>query len=333
MRGLLLVVAVLALTLGGCSSALALAACEVPAGTSGLGGGTATFGYDRRVDARLATFVPGRCAGCRYDGPDSDPSLRGYRHRTAVYDSGEPEGCKTASGSGITRLPFARLIDGDGGGRRARGACGCGTSFYEVPFGGQALGYDGGPNEASTTNSLATWRFGYRYDGANNPSNRHPSDQAVAWADCPKGANAASRVGGELAKNGDNLRPIPRDGAVLDANAIIGALERNELAAVDAALAGRQPVLPFTAVKEFLKKGDKGALREFMSARGSRISFAARESVAADLRAEAGELGRSLRPKDSRVAASAIAEGLPVLTRDKKFFNFLSATGRAVERY
>ena len=45
-------------------------------------------------------------------------------------------------------------------------------------------------------------------------------------------------------------------------------------------------------------------------------------SVAAGLRAKAGAVGRALGLVDSQVSASAIREGVDVMTRDRSFRNF-----------
>ena len=108
---------------------------------------------------------------------------------------------------------------------------------------------------------------------------------------------------------------------------MVGAIEAGQTAAVDAALAGRTPIVSITAAKEFLKKGDVNALRTFLTKRGGRIAAAGSEQSAAALRSQAATLRRSLKLKDSRVAASALREGVSVITRDKKFRNFLNETG------
>ncbi len=116
-------------------------------------------------------------------------------------------------------------------------------------------------------------------------------------------------------------------GAALDANALIRAIEKGESGAVDAALAGRQPVVSAQAAKEFLRKGDANALRQFLKARGGRLGAAGTEASAQSLQSQAQTLGRSLKIKDARVAASALREGIPVITRDTSFRNFLNAIG------
>jgi len=134
------------------------------------------------------------------------------------------------------------------------------------------------------------------------------------------------KEGAELAAK-EGVGAVERGTAALDANALVLAIEKGEAAAVDAALAGRIPIVSITAAKEFLKKGEVGLLREFLAERGGRIAAAGTEKVAAALRAQAEALGRVLKLKDSRVAASALREGVPVITADSKFQRFLNAVG------
>jgi RHS repeat-associated protein len=118
-----------------------------------------------------------------------------------------------------------------------------------------------------------------------------------------------------------------RSAAVLDANALMRGIEKGEAAAVDVALAGRQPIVPIQAAKEFLRKGDAGALRSFLTERGGRLGAASSEASAASLQSQARAVGRSLKIGDARVAGSALREGAPVITRDTSFRNFLNYIG------
>jgi hypothetical protein len=104
--------------------------------------------------------------------------------------------------------------------------------------------------------------------------------------------------------------------------------------AVEGAIAGRTPLVPITVVKEFLRGGgDVNALRSFLAARGGGVAAAGSEASAAALRAQAAGLGRALQLGDSRVAAGVMREGVPLITQDKKFGNFLRAIGYAVEGF
>ena len=115
----------------------------------------------------------------------------------------------------------------------------------------------------------------------------------------------------------------------LDTNAVIAAVERGQ-----SVLGGRAPVVPITAVKEFLRGGgSSAALREFLTANGGRIGLAGQEATATGLRQQAAGLGRVLRLGDSRVAAGAMREGIPLVTNDRKFGNFLRAIGYSVEGF
>jgi predicted nucleic acid-binding protein len=113
----------------------------------------------------------------------------------------------------------------------------------------------------------------------------------------------------------------------LDNNALIAAIESNQAGAVDAAIGGRQPLVSRQAVREFLRKGDKDALRGFLIDRHGHIAKSGTEVDVASLRARAEAMGRSTKIKDIRVAASAQMEGIPVITRDARFRNFLNEVG------
>jgi predicted nucleic acid-binding protein len=95
-----------------------------------------------------------------------------------------------------------------------------------------------------------------------------------------------------------------------------------------AVLAGRIPLVPITAAKEFLAGGGSSqALRSFLRANGGRIAAAGSEASAAGLRAQATGMGRVLGIADSRIAASAVREGAPVVTNDARLARFLRAVG------
>lgn len=132
------------------------------------------------------------------------------------------------------------------------------------------------------------------------------------------GATIVSRVASPATKGGAGS-------AILDTNAVIAAVERGEAATV---LAGRIPLIPITAVKEFLRGGGSiEALRSFLVANGGRVALAGEEAVAANLRTQAAQMGRVLHTADSRIAASAVREGVPIVTEDRRFANFLRAAG------
>ncbi|MBX3255088.1 MAG: hypothetical protein KF862_13175 [Chitinophagaceae bacterium] len=119
----------------------------------------------------------------------------------------------------------------------------------------------------------------------------------------------------------------------LDANALIRGLEKGELAALDAAIAGRVPTISITAAKEFLKKGDVAILRKFLADRSGSIGKAATEEQIKALQAEATLIGRVLRAKDAAVVGSAVNESAVLITRDEKLFKFLKAVGIAVSKF
>lgn len=117
----------------------------------------------------------------------------------------------------------------------------------------------------------------------------------------------------------------------LDTNALIFAVERGHATAI---LAGRTPVIPVTVAKEFLRGGGSpAALREFLGASGGRIGLAGQEAAVSALQTQAAGLGRVLHTADGRVAAGAMREGVPLVTNDRSFGNFLRAIGYSTERF
>ncbi|EGO63757.1 type II toxin-antitoxin system VapC family toxin, partial [Acetonema longum] len=117
----------------------------------------------------------------------------------------------------------------------------------------------------------------------------------------------------------------------LDTNALVRALDRGEVAAIDAALAGRTPVVSITAAKEYLAKGDVEVLRQFLSERGGRIGSATTQAEIDNLIQQANALGRVLKASDASVAGSAIKEGATLITNDARLARFLRAVGFKVE--
>jgi predicted nucleic acid-binding protein len=113
----------------------------------------------------------------------------------------------------------------------------------------------------------------------------------------------------------------------------VAAIEKGESAAVDAAFAGRTPVVSRQAVREFLARGDKQALREFLRARGGNVAKSGTQADITALQAQASSMGRSLKVKDARVVGSAQAEGVPLITLDRKLRNFMNAVGLGVESF
>jgi predicted nucleic acid-binding protein len=152
-------------------------------------------------------------------------------------------------------------------------------------------------------------------------------------------APALSRISAFNRPLGSTAAPLGPAAAkgtiVLDADPIISAIGQGRAAAVDAAIAGRTPLVPITAAKQVIGRHGADTLREFLAARGGRIALAGSEATAAQLRG----LGPTFKPArvlgvaDSRIAASAVREGAPVLTNDRKFFRFLRAIGQPAEGY
>lgn len=109
---------------------------------------------------------------------------------------------------------------------------------------------------------------------------------------------------------------------------MIAALEGGNAAAVDAARAGATPYVSPTVVAEFAAgNGDISALEAFLSARGGGVLAAETKSNAAALQAQAITMNRVLGENDAAIASAAQAVGIPVITADTRFLNFLIAIG------
>lgn len=117
----------------------------------------------------------------------------------------------------------------------------------------------------------------------------------------------------------------------LDTNAVIAAVERGRGAEI---LAGRIPIVSITAVKEFLRGGGSvEALRAFLVGNGGRVAAAGSETAVSALQVQAQGLGRVLTTADGRVSASAMTEGVPLITNDGRLTRFLRAIGFPVEGF
>jgi hypothetical protein len=106
---------------------------------------------------------------------------------------------------------------------------------------------------------------------------------------------------------------------------LIRTIEGGEVAAVDAALAGRIPIVSITAAKQFLAKGNGAALRAFLAERGGRIGVAASRAKIRALQTHVTSLGRALSAADAAIVGSAVRAGVPLITRDQQVLNFLKA--------
>jgi predicted nucleic acid-binding protein len=98
----------------------------------------------------------------------------------------------------------------------------------------------------------------------------------------------------------------------LDTNAVIAAIEGGApgAAAVANAMAGKAPVVSATVVSEFAKKGNLGALADFLKANGGTVVKGASADLVKQMEA------RGLAPADARAVAAAMESGTKFLTRD-----------------
>ncbi|MEV7197878.1 DUF6531 domain-containing protein [Streptomyces sp. NPDC093510] len=128
--------------------------------------------------------------------------------------------------------------------------------------------------------------------------------------------------------------------AAVDTNPMIDALNGSRTADVDAALAGRSPVLSPQAHRELIEGGhDPQAISKWLSDRGGRMGPESTPEGVADIqgRLKAMWKGKSFNPMikddDASVLHSAAQEGLPLITNDKKFYQNAERLGYTTERY
>ena len=147
---------------------------------------------------------------------------------------------------------------------------------------------------------------------------------------------------------GSFRRMTSRGEVALDANTLINALDFHGMNALRRQLGGRTPVISPTAAKEYLRGGpgkgnwfgNKEKLRRFIERSGGRLGPNARESYARSLRGIARERNLRgvhgaplLKHADSRVAASANQDMVPLITNDDKLHKVMSGLGMLVERF
>ena len=139
----------------------------------------------------------------------------------------------------------------------------------------------------------------------------------------------ASKVGGSragrwLAKLASKNKkcPTPSGGTevALDTNILIDAFERgryNEVAGLGI------PVVSPQAVREFAVEGNMKKLADFLKKHSGRVGAVDDVNVANQLRWQSYLVGRNLDHGDYRVIASAMEDGLKIITRDGDMLKFL----------
>lgn len=100
----------------------------------------------------------------------------------------------------------------------------------------------------------------------------------------------------------------------LDTNAVIAAVEGGAAgaASVSAAMGGRTPLISPTVVAEYAKRGNMGALVDFIKSTGAVVAKNASAELVKQMEA------RGLKPADAQAVAAAVANGTKFLTRDKE---------------
>jgi RHS repeat-associated protein len=159
-----------------------------------------------------------------------------------------------------------------------------------------------------------------------------PGAPEVSRVQAGVGLAATFIPGGKV--EGAAIKNVERQVVSLDNNALIHAIEQDGKETVKKAIGSAKPIVSVTAAKEFLAKGDKQALKEFMGEIGAKISKqgASTEQVNT-LKATAERLGRALGANDAKIAGDAMNNGATIITRDQKFIKFLQATGIPVQSF
>ncbi|MEU9897710.1 DUF6531 domain-containing protein [Streptomyces phaeochromogenes] len=126
----------------------------------------------------------------------------------------------------------------------------------------------------------------------------------------------------------------------IDTNPMIDALNGSRTADVDAALAGRAPVLSPQAHRELIEGGHTPeAISNWLTERGGRMGPEATDQGVTDIQGRLKDMwkGKSFNPMirtdDAKVLDSASQEGLSLITNDKKFYQNAERLGYTTERY
>ncbi|MEW2259333.1 putative T7SS-secreted protein [Streptomyces sp. NPDC047869] len=137
----------------------------------------------------------------------------------------------------------------------------------------------------------------------------------------------------------DSLGLAP-DYVAVDTNPVTDALKGIKSAEVDAALAGRSPVLSPQAHRELIEGGHSPeAISKWLSERSGRMGPEATPQGVADIQARLKAMwkGKSFNPMihdhDAMVLHSATQEGLSIITNDTRFYKNAERLGFPTERY
>jgi len=114
----------------------------------------------------------------------------------------------------------------------------------------------------------------------------------------------------------------------LDANALVHAVEKGGANDVKKAIGQATPIVSIQAAKEFLAKGDKQALKDFMKDIGARITTGAPKTEHVNaLQQYAKSLGRVVSREDAYVVLHAANNDAGLITRDKRLLGVMDVLG------
>jgi hypothetical protein len=150
------------------------------------------------------------------------------------------------------------------------------------------------------------------------------------------GAAAAGAGGAPAAVTG----AICQSGVALDTNPLIQGLDFGQLPRVQTAMRGRYPIVSRMAAREYMadpttRPETSQRLRNFLTQEGGRLGAVPSADQIGNLQqiAQSDNPPRVLHTPDARVAASAIIEGVPVITNDGPLVRFLTWLGYPFENW
>ena len=104
--------------------------------------------------------------------------------------------------------------------------------------------------------------------------------------------------------------------------------------AVKKPIGNAKPIVSITAAKEFLAKGEKASLKDFMKEIGATVSKnGASSTQVRTLQESAERIGRKLGANDASIIGGAVNNNATIITNDKRMSNFMRALGLPVKGY
>ncbi|MFF4258540.1 RHS repeat-associated core domain-containing protein [Streptomyces sp. NPDC001663] len=139
------------------------------------------------------------------------------------------------------------------------------------------------------------------------------------------------------ADTGAGTKKIKKAEVAVDTNVVISALKQGQKAGVDAALAGRAPVISPMALSE-IKSIPHAEVMQWLGERGGRIGPAHTSEGVKNIQDTVASFGTKknpmkVKPGDAEVLDSAMQDGIPLMTNDQQFYKKIERLGYPNERY